>query len=339
MLPTKVFIYLIAVKVLLEFNNNLTVNNFKEEYSQKNRSNNQIMGSKILYFIILTVISSLITAPLFIIFYRYFPNMIINIGMVIRLDMILCFLSIFILIFTLLRFLNRKLIFGFIGSFIVAMAVLQLFNIYSFQQMKQSYFDLINYVEDNPIKLPFLSENQMTIRNAAQIKKAVDYDNPKLRNFAVAASTRYFNKEGYYSKYGNIIRYFSIFKVINQWDYVPDPKGLDYFSPASESINLMAGDCDDHAILMAAAIKAIGGETRLIHTKNHLYPEVKVGKKKDLTKIYFLVKRLLFYKESMGNQLFYHIDNEDNIWLNFDYTGRYPGAKFMDQQIIGILNI
>ena len=303
------------------------------------RTKNKIWGSKILYFSIIIMLSALVTVPLFIIFYRYFPNMIINIGIVIRLDMILCFLIIFILIFTVLRFLNRKLVYGFIGSFIVALAILQLFNIYSFQQMKQSYSDLINYVEDNPIKLPFMSETQMTIRNAAQIKAAVDFDNPELRNFAVAASTKYFKEDNYYSTYGNIIRYFSVFKVINQWDYVPDPRGLDYFSPASQSAKLMAGDCDDHAILMAAAIKAIGGQVRLIHTKKHLYPEVNVGKKADLTKIYYLVKRKLFYKESMGNKLFYHIDKEDNIWLNFDYTGAYPGARFMDQQIIGILNL
>lgn len=339
MLRTKVSIYLIAVKVLFEFNNNLTVNNFKEENNVNDFSKDRILGSKILYFLIIIILAAIITAPLFIIFYRYFPNMIINIGITIRLDMILCFLGIFILIFTLLRFLKQKFIYGFIGSFVVVMAMLQLLNIYSFQQMKQSYFDLINYVENNPIELPFMSENQMTIRNAAAIKAAVDYENPKLRNFAVAASTKYFNEKGYYSTYGNIIRYFSVFKVINEWDYVPDPKGLDYFAPASQSINLMAGDCDDHAIVMAAAIMAIGGEARLVHTKKHLYPEVNVGKKKDLSKIYYLVKRLLFYKESMGNQLFYHIDKEDNIWLNFDYTGKYPGAKFMDQQIIGLLNL
>ena len=336
---TKVFIYLIAEKVYLDFNNNLTVNNFSKENSISKDEKNKILGSKFLYFIIIIFLSGLITAPLFIIFYRYFPNMIIDIGIVLRLDMILCFLIIFTLIFTALRFFKRKFIYGFIGSFLVILAFLQLFNIYSFQQMKQSYLDLIYYVEDNPIKLPFLSESQMTIRNAAQIKAAVDFDNPELRNFAVAASTKYFNKDHYYSKYGNIIRYFSVFKVINQWDYVPDPRGLDFFSPASESIKLMAGDCDDHAILMAAAIKAIGGSVRLIHTKNHLYPEVNVGKKEDLQKIYYLVKRLLFYKESMGNKLFYHIDKEGNIWLNFDYTGSYPGARFMDQQIIGILNL
>ena len=41
---------------------------------------------------------------------------------------------------------------------------------------------------------------------------------------------------------------------------------------ATESLLYFSGDCDDHSILMAASVKAIGGTPRLIHTKGHIYP-------------------------------------------------------------------
>jgi len=44
-------------------------------------------------------------------------------------------------------------------------------------------------------------------------------------------------------------------------------------------------------------------------------------------------------KKFFGSSLFYRIDDEDKVWLNFDYTGHYPGAKYMDEKILGILNI
>jgi hypothetical protein len=280
-----------------------------------------------------------ITAPIFIIVYRFFPNLSIDIGFIIRIDLILSFLLVYISVFTILRFFGKKIILGFVSSFLIVMTFLQIFNLYSFNQIKNSYLELISHVENEPVALPFLNESKMTIRNAEAITFAANFKDPIVRGFAVEASLRYFNDNDNYNKFGNIIRYFSIFKTINRWNYVPDPKGLDYFAKASESTKLLAGDCDDHAILMAACIKAIGGEARLIHTKGHLYPEVMVGTTNEISKVYNLIKRNLFYKESMGSQIYYRVDTENKIWLNFDYTGHFPGAKYLDDQIIGILNL
>lgn len=315
------------------------MNNLREKRRLFSPKSQEIRGSKFIYFGIIILLSLLISAPLFLITYRYFPSLIWDVGIPIHIDAILCFSIIFFIIITILRFLPKRIMLGIAGSFLVTISILQLFDQYSFSQAKNKYIELIHYVENNPIELPFLPETKMTIRNAEKIKEAIDFDNPEIRDFAVKASIQYFNDGQMYQKYGNMLRYFSIFKTINKWSYVPDPKEFDYFSKASVSYKMMAGDCDDHAILMAACIKAIGGSVRLIHTKKHLYPEVNVGKVKDLTLIHEAIKRQLFYKESLGYKLFYHIDKEDNIWLNFDYTGHYPGAKFMDQKIIGILNI
>jgi hypothetical protein len=315
------------------------VNNFNLNPTTRYIERSNFKGAKALAIFIVILLSFIISAPLFIILYRYFPNITIELGTTFRLDLILSFLVVFIPVFTILRFFNKKIIIGFMGSFLIAMSILQVLNIYSFNRIKTSYLELINYVENNPVNIPFLREEKMTIRNADAIKDAIDYDNPELRNFAIKAATEYFNNDILYNKYGPVVRYFSIFKTINQWNYVPDPKGFDYFAKASESTKLLAGDCDDHAILMAACILAVGGESRLIHTKNHLYPEVKIGSLAELSMIYKLIKRNLFYKESLGRQIYYRVDSKDDVWLNFDYTGQYPGAKYLNQQIIGILNL
>ena len=91
--------------------------------------------------------------------------------------------------------------------------------------------------------------------------------------------------------------------------------------------------------MMAALIKAVGGEVRLIRTANHMYPEVKVCSYEQFPDIIDLIKNRLFFKESLGNRIYYHLDEWNNIWLNFDYTNIYPGGAFMEDEIIGIMEI
>jgi transglutaminase-like putative cysteine protease len=67
-------------------------------------------------------------------------------------------------------------------------------------------------------------------------------------------------------------------------------RGPEYFAKASESVKFLAGDCDDHAIMMVAALKAIGGTARFVATTGHLYPEIMIGDKFDLPKSIILSK-------------------------------------------------
>ena len=135
-----------------------------------------------------------------------------------------------------------------------------------------------------------------------------------------------------------MIQCFAVFKEINsQWNYVNDSKGKEYIAFASESLQHFSGDCDDHAILMAACIKAIGGTPRIIHTGGHLYPEMLIGDKNDLESAIFFIKKDLFAIESKDQQIHYHIDERGHIWLNLDYTATYPGGKFMSDEILGAL--
>ncbi|MCF8299218.1 MAG: hypothetical protein K9J13_16840, partial [Saprospiraceae bacterium] len=256
----------------------------------------------------------------------------------IRIDHVLTFLLIFLFVSLILYYFR----YVFISIFILVLLILivnQIRGSYGFTEIIHEYSDLITYMESNPVEIPFFKETKMTIRNASEIKKTINYTNPEVRSFAVSSSLEYFNNKVLYREYGNIIRYFSIFKVLNGWNYVPDPIGKEYYAKPIESIKTFGGDCDDYSILMAACIKAVGGEVRLIHTKRHLYPEVKISDRNEFLGIVYLIKRELFYKESLGKKVYYHLDSENNIWLNFDNTARYPGGKFLREEITGILKI
>ena len=91
---------------------------------------------------------------------------------------------------------------------------------------------------------------------------------------------------------------------------------------------------DDHSILMAAAVKSIGGIPRLVYTNGHIYPELLIGNKKDLDHISKLIHEKLFPKESNRRTIHYHQDEDGNIWVNLDYTAGYPGGKFMGEEVI-----
>jgi hypothetical protein len=159
-----------------------------------------------------------------------------------------------------------------------------------------------------------------------------------VRNYAVGAATEYFKDVKRYQQHRLMIQCFSVFKDIrNKWNYVSDPHNAEYIASASESILHFSGDCDDHAILMAACIRAVGGTPRIIHTGGHLYPEMLVGTKADLEIANYLIKDQLFTEESRGKEVHYHEDEYGQIWLNLDYTARYPGGPFMSEEILGAL--
>ncbi|MCK9564661.1 MAG: transglutaminase-like domain-containing protein [Methanothrix sp.] len=129
------------------------------------------------------------------------------------------------------------------------------------------------------------------------------------------------------------------------WSYVPDPRGIDYFMYANETLAIGkdagcvgAGDCDDFAILMAALVESIGGTTRIILAHNnstggHAYTEVYLGQinsnnsqTEDI--VDWLKQKYDIYK------VFTHIDtNAKDVWLNLDWGpdekgNAHPGGPF-----------
>jgi len=120
------------------------------------------------------------------------------------------------------------------------------------------------------------------------------------------------------------------------WTYVNDPSSSDetfwdYLSSASDSItNGLKGDCDDFAILNAALVEAIGGNSRVVYAANsngaHMYAEAQFLSSTNITPA--IQAR---YNLSAQTVVYTHPGN----WLNldwFDYPARttHPGGKFYD---------
>lgn len=231
-------------------------------------------------------------------------------------------------------------------SIILSLGVLGLFagsfmqNGYSFDNLFRDYHSMVYSLWDRRDGLLGDISDKITYEKSDQIKAVVNYDDPVVRTFAVESAKNYFTEKDLYNKYGDVVRFFSVFKTINeQWTYVRDPQGEEYFATAQESIQLMAGDCDDHTVLMVSCIKAIGGRARMVHVKGHIFPEVNVGPLVDFDrKIAYLVSTL-FTESYDGIQLRGHIDENGDVWLNFDYTSKYPGGPFLNDEVIRIVEI
>ena len=284
---------------------------------------------------VIFILSILITVPLFIILHQNLkdPDWFFN------LDRILLFTIVLAVVHYTLYALRTIIIVCTI-LYLIMLIYGTLFGNFSFNSVFEDYNSMIYTMDNDPYPQDIIIAKLLPFPNKTKILKAIEYENPKVRNFAIMATSKHFKKIKGYSEYRNIIQCFAVFKEINsRWNYVNDPKNEDYIATAPESLLYFSGDCDDHSILMAASIKSIGGIPRLIHTKGHIYPEMLIGSLKDLDKVNYIVKNFLFPVESHGKQLNYHIDERGQVWLNLDYTAKYPGGPFLSEEILGALTL
>lgn len=285
--------------------------------------------------VIIMLLSFLITLPTFIIMHQN----LIDFNWPFNFDRVLLFIFVLVGLYFLLMKLKTIIIICIVLYLLVLFYGTALGN-YGFGEVAEDYNAIIYTMSDNPYPQDIIVAKLLPFPNKSKIINAIEYQNPKVRNFAIMATTKHFKNVKGYSDYRTIIQCFAVFKEINsRWNYVNDPKEGDYIATASESLMYFSGDCDDHSILMAAAIRSIGGTPRLIHTKGHIYPEILIGSLLDLEKVNYLVKNVLFVKESYDKTLHYHIDERGQVWLNLDYTAKYPGGPFMSEEILGALTL
>ena len=277
----------------------------------------------------------LICIPIFI----YFRKNIYYFDAKVPIDKILIFLSILSLFVFILKLYRKKIAYS-ISLYVLVFAITSIKGNYTFFQVINAY--KIIFLSDKMQQEEAILE-QKTLKpfpNKARVFESVDFLNPKVRNFALYAVNEHFTKIPNYVVNRKLIQYFAVFKEINaRWNYVNDPKGQEYFANGSESLLYFSGDCDDHAILMCSAIKSIGGSMRLIHTGKHMYPELLIGTKKDLEIATYLISSELFPKQSKGKTMYFHRDERGKIWLNLDYTARYPGGPFLGEEVLSILDL
>ncbi|MBA5791389.1 transglutaminase [Flavobacterium sp. xlx-214] len=285
--------------------------------------------------ILILLLTILILVPVFIIMHQN----LIDPEWPFHLDRILLFVAITAFVTYILLYIKRFLLFVII-LYVLVLFFGTIFAGYGFKSVYEDYRSMIFAMSDNPNPQDIIVSKLLPFPNKSKIIKSIEFDNPKVRNFALSATTKHFRNIKGHKEYRQIIQCFAIFKEIqSKWNYVNDPKNREYIATASESLEHFSGDCDDHAILMAASIRAIGGTPRLIHTKEHIYPEMLIGTKADLENIIYLIKEVLFEKESKGKTIHYHIDERGQVWLNLDYTAKYPGGPFMSEEILGELTL
>lgn len=283
--------------------------------------------------VIIFALNILIAIPLFIILHQN----LIDPQWPYHIDRILIFITMVAAIQLILRLLKTILIVC-IALYMIVLIYGSVFGKYGFNAVYEDYRSMVYTMADDPNPQDIIIYKLLPFPNKSLIIDAVDYGNPQVRNFAAMATTKYFRDVKGYKQHRRMIQCFAVFKEIrNRWNYLDDPKGREYIASADESLQHFSGDCDDHAILMAACIRAIGGTPRIIHTGGHLYPEMLVGTKADLETANYLIKEVLFVEESRGKEIHYHVDERGQVWLNLDYTANFPGGPFMSEEILGAL--
>lgn len=198
------------------------------------------------------------------------------------------------------------------------------------QQGNQTLFIFQNVVANASLTGNALERNQLPEeRTAIAISRAMDSDNPVTRDFAVSRIP--------YSHGGlfNAAQVCDLWETVSsRWTYVEDPRGTDYFSPASSTITLgLKGDCDDYAIVVASMIESVGGESRIVSARNgtyaHAYPEVYIGTTQEEYEAVAAYIRERYLVTDVGC----HITRDGDVtryWLNLDWGSRYPGGKFFE---------
>jgi len=184
--------------------------------------------------------------------------------------------------------------------------------------------------------VPPLSEPGKEVkRNIDLINDAVDPQNTLTRNKAVEIAA---DAPGPF----NIDQICYIYKYVrDNWEYVSDPRGIDYISSGNNTIALSekiaarqnrsvagAGDCDDYAVLSASLIEAIGGATRVVLAygggEGHAYSEVYLGDIDSNS-----TKAILNWLRSKYdcNLVYGHLTEENKtFWLNLDWNSTHPGG-------------
>lgn len=247
-------------------------------------------------------------------------------------------------------FLTRLLFWIFkpliIPAFVLVCSVL-CFNYftdnYSFDNVLNDYKGMVqgNWGAKNSKQLDILSlyphrvesYRDKTVRG---IRDKVNYKDSLVRNFSVAHSLADFDE--YFPKYGKVSRYLALFHYINRhFKYVPDTRRDEYFATPQETIqNGLGGDCDDHSILMASCLQAIGARCRIVLIQGHAYPELYCGSREDFEVIKQAIVTL--FPQPPVKEIHYH-EMKGEYWINLDYTARHPGGPYMNDKVYSLIEL
>lgn len=300
--------------------------------------------------VMVLMISVVLSFPVYVFFYRFMPPMFLG---DLRIDPLITFIPIYAVVTYLAFKIRPWLIYSILlGS--VLMMISGAIGFYGFRDMYADYKMVMYNLNESLKQTYFQKEGDEFFPKAEKFREAIDFTNSDTRSYAVNIAVKHFDAFSNSTFNRKTIQFFSVFKEIrNNWRYVYDPQENEFFSKASETIKLLKadnkfkGDCDDYTILMCACIKAVGGRVRIVRTKvqtfekvtGHVYPEVMIGDVKDLENINYLIHEVLFEFENKDQPIYFCKDPDGTIWLNFDYSGYYPGSPYASKLRLSTLEI
>lgn len=306
----------------------------QEEATNNKKRNNKIREATRALTIYL--LSLFIALPLFAIIHPYVPMLELPIGGGFRVDHFLTLIGLLMVSIAVVRQFEVY-VYAFMLVGIGVLTITSITGKYGYSELYGDYASFLVSLNNGSNKVPFLAANTGAFANSEDLVLAANFREEAVRNFAVEIATKHFDRAPVGQKELTLVQCFSIFKEINShWKYVSDPVDGEYFAKASESMVHFAGDCDDHAVLMAACIKAVGGEVRFVRTTGHIYPELKIGDEAAVERASNIITRMLFIREARGKELYHHTDSKGDHWINLDYTRNFPGGEFIDEDIIGV---
>lgn len=184
---------------------------------------------------------------------------------------------------------------------------------------------------------PAASPQERSIRRriAGNVATAIDPSHPVTRNAAVRVAAE---DEGPF-RIEQVARIWS--HVRAHWRYVNDPRGDEFFSSASDTLENTiegdyAGDCDDFAIVLASMIESIGGEARIVMLDGdqggHAYTEVCVQAEPEEVARRLAVHYQRNWDRYLGRERLSNIHFRSSetcpVWLNLDWNARVPGGPY-----------
>jgi hypothetical protein len=118
-----------------------------------------------------------------------------------------------------------------------------------------------------------------------------------------------------------------IFHLLNyvskEIKYVSDPRGtFDYIQSPSDTLKVMAGDCEDQTILLMSMLESVGIDSLIVFTEGHAYPmactEVEIPPRSR----YLARQTQLYYFSREETPFCYPLeptDDDTRIGYNYDY--------------------
>jgi transglutaminase-like putative cysteine protease len=173
-------------------------------------------------------------------------------------------------------------------------------------------------------------ENFVRTTMISQVRRALDPTEPTVRNVAMQVTARSQGRPFGVEQLAAIWSY-----LRERWRYVNDPRGREYVTLPRESMqNGYAGDADDFALALAAMVRAIGGEARIVFVEGsrggHAYAEVCVQESPTIvaTKIARYYRREWARFAPGRQQIAFRSSQSCPVWLNLDWNAIVPGGEY-----------